>query len=219
MHRSHFLIGDRTVPIKAELGFDYQLFEEGRLFVGYHHKTLWDVNNGSSPVIDSNYNPSIFYSLGEFHQWEIHLGILEHLSNGQRGVNSRGTNMSYLHFLRSFIFNRLKVELGGKVFASYKIDNGSPDIVDYMGIWAGLMRVRNFASFINFDHSFEFRISPGGKWGTKFSNGNLELGLKMRPIRLSRFNFYLQYFSGRNEYLLDYKVYHQVGRLGISLEI
>lgn len=212
-------MGDRSTPIKAEIGVRYQLFDEGKLYFAYHHKTLWDINNGSSPVLDSNYNPSIFYHFGLFYQWRVNLGIIEHLSNGQVDEKSRGINMSFIQFMRNFSFDKATVDIGAKFFVSYKIDNGSADIVDYEGIWKALIRINNFLSFINFNHSFEVRLSPGGKWGTKFSNGNVEFGLKTRPIKNAHFSFYLQYFTGRNEYLLDYKVYHQYGRIGIEFDI
>jgi outer membrane phospholipase A len=219
MDRNYFSVGSKAVPTKGELGFDYQLFEEGKLFLGYNHKTLWNIREPSSPVLDSNYNPSLFYSLGFIYEWEVNVGIFEHLSNGKNGQDSRGTNMSYLHFFRTFSLHNAKIDLAGKAFISYKKSDSNSDIVDYMGIWKGMIRLREFIPFLNFQHSFEIRLAPGGKWGTDFSNGHIELGLKLRPIKASRFDFYCQYFNGRNEYLLDYQQYQNVVRFGMSLEL
>ena len=219
MDRNYFSIGSKSVPTKGELGFDYQLFEEGKLFIGYNHKTLWNIREESAPVLDSNYNPSLFYSLGLFKEWEVNLGLFEHLSNGKSGQDSRGSNMSYLHFFRTFTFKKAKIDVATKAFVSYMLSDKNEDLVDYMGVWTGLIRFRDFLPLSRLKHSFEIRISPGGKWGADFSDGNIEIGLKIRPVHRSRFDFYCQYFNGRNEYLLNYKQYQNVLRVGVSLEI
>jgi outer membrane phospholipase A len=219
MDRNYFSIGSKNEPTKGELGFAYQLFDQGSLFVGYNHKTLWLIREPSAPVLDSNYNPSLFYYLGNFDEWAINLGILDHVSNGESGLNSRGVNMSYLHVKKTYSFKKIYIDIAAKVYYSYKISDSNTDIVDYTGIWKGLIRFREFLPFIKPQHSLEFRISPGGSLGTDFSSGNIEIGVKIKPTSNSRFDFYCQYFNGRNEYLLNYRQYQNVLRVGLSFEL
>jgi outer membrane phospholipase A len=189
------------------------------LFFGYHQKTLWDTNTKSSPVLDTNYNPHIFYGLGMYKNWNWTLGILEHLSNGRTEQESRGLNMSYLQAMRSYQFERIEIDLGVKVFKSYKVDNGSPDLDEYTGTWALFLRVKNFINLIDKEHFLETRLSSGGKWGEDISKGNLELSMHLRATDASPLYFYVQYFTGRNEYLLDYKKYSDSAHIGLSFQI
>lgn len=214
--KNYYAIGDKSVPSKLEFGFKYQLFNEQNWYFGYHQKTFWDINKNSSPVVDTNYNPQLFYHLGEYYGIFWNLGIFEHLSNGQTGVRSRGDNLSYLQMTKTIHYEKTELDYGVKVFISYRKDKGSPDVVDYEGIWRGFVRVKNFLSFYSLYHAIELRVSPGGAWGTNFSNGNLELNLYFLPHRNAKFNIFAQAFTGRNEFLLDYKEYHNNYRLGIS---
>ncbi len=216
LKRNYLAIGDRSTPIKAEFGFIFPAFKEGNLYLGYHQKSFWDINNGSSPVVDSNYNPQILYKLNEWKDIEWTLGILEHLSNGQTGNRSRGINMSTLQGIKRFKESWGELDLGLKLLATYKMDNGSPDMNNYFGPWAAIMRLKNFIPGLTLNHRFEVRYHSGGKSGTKFENGNLEGGVFLQPSQNALFDLYLQYFTGRNEYFLAYKEYHRNARLGLS---
>ncbi|MFA6238024.1 MAG: phospholipase A [Bacteriovorax sp.] len=215
LDRTYLALGDRSTPIKLEFNFKHRFFEEGKLAFGYHQKSFWDINNRSSPVLDTNFNPHLYYDLGEYKDIYFNLGIFEHLSNGGLDDRSRGTNMSYLHALKNFSFFHVKVNIAAKVFVSYKIDNDSPDINEYMGIWSAKLRLNELFPFEN-HHALEYRINSGGKYGTKFNKGNNEFSFYYQPVKKSLFNIYAQLFFGRNEHLLDYKIYHRAARIGIS---
>lgn len=219
LNKNYLALGDRTTPIKLELSFKHRLLQDGNLYIGFHQKSFWDINNGSSPVLDSNYNPHIYYDLGRFENLNLTLGLLEHLSNGGNGNKSRGTNMSFIHAYEDKQFSSFRLNIGFKLFASYKKDNGSPDINEYMGIWALMVRVSQFLPFTENYHAIELRSNAGGEFGTEFSKGSNEIGLYFQPSKKTLFNIYAQYFFGRNEYLLEYKTYHSSARIGISLDI
>ncbi|MDH4468227.1 MAG: phospholipase A [Bacteriovoracaceae bacterium] len=216
LHKNYLALGDKSTPVKFEFGFKYQFLQDVNLYFGYHQKTLWDINNGSSPVLDTNYNPQLFYSLGEHYGWFWNLGIIEHLSNGQTGSRSRGVNLSYLQMTKSISFERMEMDFGWKGFISYRKDDGSPDIVDYEGIWRGFVRLKNFLSFDPLYHAVELRVSPGGEWGSDFSNGNWELNFFFLPHASAKFTVFAQVFNGRSEYLLDNKEYHEAYRAGVA---
>lgn len=218
LEKNYVGMGDKSTPVKLELGLKYQIFHNQNVFFGYHQKTLWDINNGSSPVIDTNYNPQLYHSFGEHFGYFWNLGIIEHLSNGQTGARSRGVNSSYLQATKNHSFSTMELDYGLKAFISYHKDNGSKDIVDYEGIWKGFIRVKNFlSSYYSLFHAAELRISPGGVWGTDFSNGNWELNMYAVPHPSAKFTILGQIFTGRNEYLLDNKDYHLSYRLGVSI--
>lgn len=44
--------------------------------------------------------------------------------------------MSYIHHaLKDLSFSTFKMDIAAKAFVSYKKDNDSPDLNEYMGIW------------------------------------------------------------------------------------
>lgn len=215
LDRTYLAIGDRSTPIKLEFSFKHRFFDGGKFYIGYHQKSFWDINNRSSPVLDTNFNPQLFYDLGEHKDIDFTLGIFEHLSNGGLDDRSRGTNMSYLQALKKLSYSNVKIDIFAKVFVSYKIDNDSPDIKEYMGIWSALLRFKEFLPLENY-HAFEYRINSGGEYGTKLSRGNNEFSLYYQPVKKALFNIYAQYFIGRNEYLLDYKIYQNSARIGVA---
>lgn len=215
LDRTYLAFGDRITPIKLEFSFNYRFFDEGKLYLGYHQKSFWDINNRSSPVLDTNFNPQLFYDLGEHKDIYWTLGIFEHLSNGGLDHRSRGTNMSYIHALKKLTLKKVKIDIMAKAFVSYKKDNDSPDINEYMGIWSAVLRFKEFLPLENY-HALEYRINSGGEYGTDLDKGNSEFGFYYQPVKNALFNIYTQFFFGRNEYLLDYKIYHRSARIGIA---
>ena len=216
LNKNYFAFGDKSTPIKLEFSFKHRLFETGQLYFGYHQKFIWDVNNGSSPILDSNYNPQIFYDLGRYQDIQWSLGLIEHISNGQSNDRSRGINMSFIQGYKSFIYSVATFDIGTKFFVSYKKDNGSPDINEYMGTWALMVRMKSFLP-LSQKHSIEYRTNAGGKYGTKFGKGQHEFNFYFQPTSDAQFSIFAQYFIGRNEYLLQYKTFHEATRIGISL--
>lgn len=215
LDRTYLAIGDRSTPIKLEFSFKHRFFERGKFYFGYHQKSFWDINNRSSPVLDTNFNPHLLYDLGEHKDIYWTLGIFEHLSNGGLDDRSRGTNMSYIHAAKKLSYTSVKIDILAKAFISYKKDNDSPDITEYMGIWSAVFRFREFLPLENY-HALEYRINSGGEFGTKLNKGNSEVSLYFQPAPKYLFNIYAQLFFGKNEYLLDYKVYHRSARIGIA---
>lgn len=216
LNRNYVAIGDRVTPLKLEFGFRQRLFEDKELFLGYHQKSIWDVHSDSSPILDTNYNPHLYYSLGTKSEINWTLGIFEHLSNGGNKINSRGTNMSFLNAYKTLNFSFAGFELGAKIFVTYKTDEISPDLNEYLGTWSLMAKVFNFLPFIKNYHSFEVRLNSGGKYGEDFSKGNIEAGLYYQPSKKALHTLFIQFFSGRNESLIDYKTYHRSTRLGLS---
>jgi len=201
-----------------ELGLQYQLIDSSKLWAMYHQKTIWDINNSSSPILDTDYNPSLVYEIRNENGLKLTWGIFEHLSNGKSGEHSRGLNMSYLSAQKFFFIRKSQLILQGKLFVSYQKDDGSPDITDYQGIWNSSIRWNNFIPTLKQEHFFYFELSPGGVDGMNFANGNIILELGLKPTSSTHFHIFTQYFSGRNEYLLDYKTYHQAIRAGLLFE-
>jgi outer membrane phospholipase A len=217
LNRTYIALGNRATPLKLEFAFRQRLFEESQLFIGYHQKTLWDINKDSSPILDTNYNPHLFYDLGECKEIYWTLGIFEHLSNGEEGNLSRGTNMSFINTYKIFFTQIAKIEISSKFFLTYKTDSASPDLNEYMGTWSLMTKISNFLPIIKNYHAVEFRLNPGGRYGTKFNKGHQEVNLFYQPSEKALHTFFAQFFTGKNESLIDYKTYHRSIRLGLSL--
>jgi outer membrane phospholipase A len=217
LNRNYVAIGDKSTPLKLEFGFRQRLFEDGHLFFGYHQKSIWDVHSNSSPILDTNYNPHLYYDLGSWSDIHWNLGIFEHLSNGGGRALSRGTNMSFINAYKTLHYSDVGFEFGTKLFITYKTDEGSSDLNEYMGTWSLMAKVFNFVPILENYHSMEVRVNSGGKYGGDFSKGNVELAVYYQPFQKALHTLFVQVFSGRNESLVDYKTYHHSTRIGLSL--
>ncbi len=208
------------------------------IYFGYTQKSLWDLYDNSSPFLDSNYNPEVFY--GYFKRygdiswspgkvtWFIdsaRAGV-EHESNGRDGLASRGWNRFYAYTEGGAYF-------GTDHYATVALKawpkpwgiGDNPDITSYRGYGEG--------TFIyGYDPAYP-RWWGGGHVGATYFQGatrdlsrhGIEGFVQWRPAyddRVSwwRFTpyFYAQLFSGYGEYLLDYNARHTVFRVGMSLE-
>jgi outer membrane phospholipase A len=96
---NYFITGNKNDQTKFQVSIKYALiypFDIG-FYVAYTQTSYWATYERSSPFKETNYNPEIFWRLGNNND-HIQLGFLEHRSNGKNGDDSRGWNRSYLQF-------------------------------------------------------------------------------------------------------------------------
>ncbi len=208
-------------------------------YFGYTQKSLWNLYQPSSPFVDSNYNPELFY--GYFKRYgdvdwapgKVRLFIdsarvgLEHESNGRDGLDSRGWNRvyGYLNFGAYF---------GADVYATlalkgwlppFIVDEYNPDIVDYLGYGEG-------TAVLGYDPDHPSWWG-GGDVGARYFHGRstewgrqgTELFAQWRPAYDDRQSFwrftpyfYAQFFHGYGEYLLNYNQKETAFRVGFYVE-
>ncbi len=215
--------------------FPYVDFPTFDLYVGYTNRSFWQLYNKpfSSPFREYNHEPEVWL---QFYPDKPILGLrltelrtgFSHQSNGQGDPLSRSWNRVYANF----IFETEKLLLSIKPWlrvAENSDDDNNPDISDYMG--HAELRLAYLIENPNVDCIFD--VLPdylGGNLELRdltlslmsrnniesgFSRGAIELGASFSLGITENFKFYIQYFSGYGESLIDYDNY--VNRIGFGL--
>lgn len=181
------------------------------LYLFYSQKCFWNVLEESMPMTDLNFNPGIGLGKPLFVRdrfiGELKL-MAEHESNGKDGYNSRSWN---------------KVSLAANIMIS-------PNFVVHGKVWAPIIDGQNNKDILDYCGIFQMGMSyktPDQKFGlstllTKRRGWNLNYNTL---IELSyRFNnkqnqyFFLQYYNGYGEGLLEYNKFHSQLRAGIVIK-
>ena len=185
--------------------------EQGSIQFAYTNLSFWQAYNrdSSSPFRETVHEPELFlilendWEFGGFKNRLIQLGI-NHQSNGQSGTSSRSWNRIYA----DFIFER------GKYYLSFRPwirigeldEDDNPDIETYMGhgefraMYAGSKHKLSVMLRNNFQ-------SP--------NYGAIEIDWSFPMSR--RAKWFVQYFNGYGESLIDYNA--PVNRLGIGIAL
>lgn len=192
---------------KVQMSFRVPLFEEVPLNFAYTQIMFWEFTKNSKPFLDSTYNPEFFYRVAvkDGPLQHIDLGLWEHNSNGKGGEDSRSYNNTYLRANLTYDTPAWLWQFVMKIQYLYNKDDTNRDIGDYVSpLEFQLKFLQRFDSW--FDHlEIIFNFNPGGKYGTEWNKGGYQLsfdfhlgGLKVVPA------FYLQYYHGYAETLLNY---------------
>jgi len=228
----YFIYGEGPQAAKFQFSFKYRLLGgEGefgqrlpalrRLYFGYTQRSLWNINDSSSPFYDTSYMPELMFEsqavfderAGRGAQWMGYQVGLRHESNGRSGPASRSLNTVYF---------RPGVAIGNfqtwslffaPRFHAY-VDNleENADIRDFRGnveFMAGVGRNDSFALMLT------GRLGRGGNKGSL----QADLTLPVKSELLLDFATYIliQYWDGYGESLLDYNVRSSSVRVGFSL--
>ncbi len=240
---NYFISGfTKDVQVKFQFSLKFDLWPNHTnhsIYFGYTQKSLWNLYQSSSPFVDSNYNPELFYAYFKragdvvwapgkvtFFLDSARAG-LEHESNGRDGLDSRGWNRVYGFVDGGAYYGTdyyTTLALKGWL-PPFVVDDYNKDIVSYLGYGE--------ATFIlGYDPE-----SPawwgGGHVGVNYYHGavrdwsrqGIEAFVQWRPAygdRVTWWRFtpflYAQLFHGYGEYLLHYNQEETAFRVGISLE-
>jgi outer membrane phospholipase A len=216
----NYVVYSKPDYTKLQLSFKYKLVSDFGLYFAYTQLMLWDLFGSSAPIINTDYKPQIFYRFQiptEFLH-SIDLGFFEHMSNGQSGLRSRSTESSYVRLNNWYDFRPVILGFDLKLYALYDLSTFNTDLRRYMGFWSIRPFIRNFlGSFLDKEELY-LAITPGGGGGN-FALGSQEVGLKFK-LTAPEFgpSFYIQYFHGYAESLLNYNKKVSALRFGIVFE-
>ena len=211
---------DRSVPNEYEAKFQLSLKmliwkdifrNNGDLYGAYTQLSLWQIYDESSPFRETNYEPELFL------KFDTDIGFLglrnrllligiNHQSNGQSGSFSRSWNRIYVEFIAT----KGNFVIGLKPW--YRIpeneaDDDNPDIYKYLGygqLWGAYKWGRSVFSF-----TLRNNLRPSD------NKGGIELGWSFGLT--DNLRFYLQYFNGYGESLIDYD--NATNRIGAGVMI
>ena len=228
----YFIYGEGPQAAKFQFSFKYRLLGTGselsekipalrRLFIGYTQRSLWNIDDNSSPFYDTSYMPELLFESqsvlqekegGGIH-WLVYQVGVKHESNGSPAFNSRSMNTVY--FRPGVAFGDLNgwnviVAPRFHAYVGDLVDN--PDLQDYRG------NVEFMAAVGRNDY---FAVSVIGRLGRGGHKGSVEADLTI-PVRaefLLDFATYIlnQYTNAYGESLLDYNVRSSSIRAGFSL--
>lgn len=189
---------------KSKLPFD------SYLFIQYTQKAFWDVFRESLPMRDLNFNPGI--GLGHLiirHNKYIGKAylMLEHESNGRDSIDSRSWNKITLSC--ALVLND-NWETQFKTWIPIIDGENNKDILKYNGIFQFAVNYRTCNKRLQVGALITQRKAWFG------FNTQLELSYKFNK-RENQF-FFIQYYNGYGENLLEYNQYRNMLRVGFVIK-
>ena len=181
------------------------------LYLFYSQKCFWNVLENSMPMTDLNFNPGIGLTKPLFvknrYVGKVSL-IIEHESNGRDSIWSRSWNKVSL---AANIIIDPNLSVAGKIWAPIIDGMNNKDILHYCGLYQ--ISVQAMTDNRKFTGALTLVKRAGN-----FFNYNTILELAWRFSRKSNQYFFLQYYNGYGEGLLDYKVFKSQLRVGIIIK-
>jgi len=188
------------------------------LFAAYTQNSYWQVydTKHSSPFRETNYMPELFM------QWNIDKKTLKsirlsfiHQSNGQDVGKSRSWNRTEI----AFVFNKKNFEYGFNLWDRWNEDKKSdptstkgddnPNLIDFIGTGKYYIRYKN--DKINLD-----LVHQNDIFNYNINKGNILFDITFPSIN-KNFDFFIRYFYGYGESLIDYDV--KVKRISFGIII
>ena len=180
------------------------------LYLFYTQKAFWNILEPSLPFHDLNFNPGIGLAKPLFAEGKyIGKAILqiEHESNGRDSIWSRSWNR--VSFGANIILNR-NVMVHGKFWIPIVDSDNNRDLTKYVGVCqAGANFISN-----NGRSTASLTFVKRAKWKPSF-NTIAEFGYKF--LKNDNQYFFVQYYNGYGEGLLDYKTFRSEIRAGIVI--
>ncbi len=203
----YFAYGDPSS--KVQVSFKYRVVKDVPLYFGYTQIMFWDLRKDSRPFKDSTYNPEFIYTY-DFEKKifldDIDFGIWEHNSNGKEGDASRSFERAFVRFNFAREYKSFLLKFSTKFGFIYGLDKTNDDIRNYISpLELRLSFIGLYQGWAMDRSSFEIRYFPGGDWAQHWDRGGIELSTSFRFGGWSIIPaFYMQYFSGHAESLINY---------------
>ena len=193
---------------KLQVSFKSPVIRKVPLYFGYTQFMFWALEEKSKPFRDFTYNPELFYrqdvkNFGMLRS--IDYGIFSHNSNGKKEADSRSLNKNYLRLNFDREGSRWITRFGAQVAYLYDFDETNKDIQEYIGpLSLSISFIQLFDSWVD-KSEVALLASPAGKFGQNWDRGGYQLSWS---FRFGKFDlvpaFYLQYYYGYAETLLNY---------------
>lgn len=181
------------------------------LFLTYSQKCFWNIFEESLPMHDLNFNPGIGLSKLLIVKGKL-IGkatmLIEHESNGRDGEESRSWNRITFG-ANVYITPHLMIH--GKVWIPIIDGENNKDLLDYRGIYESGLQIRSS----NDRWGFALVTSKRRGWNL---NTNITVEVNYRLFHDENQYFFIQYYNGYAENLLDYKQHHSRIRAGLVIK-
>lgn len=198
---------------KVEIEFQLSLkYDFAQNFLGlneyysfaYTQKSFWQAYASSAYFRESNYNPEFLITFPVSNKYVKVFGLsMSHQSNGRGGNSERSWNYisASMYIQTGRLFTELKLWYRLKDKFDY-----NPDLIDYMG--------HGYLRFLLPYKSHLAQLVLRNNFNNKYS---LELNYSY-PVKNSKdLFFYVKYFNGYGESLIDYN--HFVNKVGFGVAL
>jgi len=228
----YFIYGEGPQAAKFQFSFKYRLLGSTgalgeklpalrRLYFGYTQRSLWNIDQFSSPFYDTSYMPELMFESqavlddqmdGGLHWMGYQVG-LRHESNGRSPPFSRSMNTVY--FRPGVMYGDFKgwSYMLAPRFHAYLGDLAdNPDLKDYRG---------NVEFMAAVGRNDSLALTLTGRLGRGAHKGSLQADLTI-PVKAESFLDFatyilVQYWDGYGESLIDYDKRSSTFRAGFSL--
>lgn len=200
--------------IKMQISFKQRLTNavlpfKSYLFLTYTQKSFWKIYQKSSPFEETIFNPGL--GLGKFiYKKDRQIGIMslqfEHESNGKDSTFSRNWNsvsFSYMAYLNT------RVTLQAKTWIPFTLEDNS-DLLNYIGYGELTLNWQVIKNKLIINAT----IRKGNQWDLR---GSILTGIYYNPLKNANQYFYLQFFDGYAENLINYSTLTNMVRIGICI--
>ena len=181
------------------------------LFLFYTQKCFWNVLQKSMPMTDLNFNPGIGLARPLFVK-DRFIGkaifLIEHESNGKAGKMSRSWNK--ITFGANILIDPT-IMVHGKFWIPIVDGENNRDILKYSGIYQ--MGLSYMTPSKRFGASVVLVKRKG--WNLNY---NTIIELNYRLFKAENQYFFMQYYNGYGEGLLEYNKFHSQLRVGLVIK-
>ncbi|MGN0230322.1 MAG: phospholipase A [Muribaculaceae bacterium] len=181
------------------------------LFLTYTQKCFWNVFEESLPMHDLNFNPGIGLSkllIVKGHMIGKATLLIEHESNGRDGDASRSWNRITLG---ANVYITPQMMVHGKMWIPIIDGENNKDLLDYRGVYESGLQIRSS------NNRWGFALVTAKRKGWNF-NFNFNVEINYRLFHDENQYFFIQYYNGYAENLLDYKEHHSRIRAGLVIK-
>ncbi len=182
------------------------------LYLCYTQKCIWNVLEESLPMKDLNFNPGLGIAKPLLAKDGRFVGVfqlaIEHESNGRDSAESRSWN---------------RITFGGSVMVT-------PSVIVHGKFWIPIVDGENNKDLLKYSGIFQVGVaynSPNKRYGASLvlvkrktwkPSFNTIVELNYRMFRSANQYFFLQYYNGYGENLLDYNQWRSQLRVGIVIK-
>lgn len=171
-------------------------------YIGYTQTSFWQAFNESDsrPFRENNFNPETFLRSRMWAGWRFDLGY-EHESNGLSQPDSRSWNRLYLTPYFENAYFRFSLKAWYRIPEEDKDDpmdshgDDNPDILDYYGYGELRLMVK----------IWDLYLSTMTRWNFEHGRGAF-CGDATFPLYTSSMHWFVQYWEGYGESLIDYDI-------------
>lgn len=220
-HDNYFITGttindspdSENSDAKYQLGFKQIITRDllpfnSYLFFTYRQLSFWDIYQDSFPFRETNYNPSLGVGHLIFNSDDRIKGGLwfafEHESNGRSGAESRSWNYFSLKYYKAFSD---KFHGSVETWVPIGSKDGNQDLLEYIG-YGELTTIWRPLEILFIEGVFRKAIRTDWR-------GSAQISVNLRYSKKTNQFFYLQYFVGQGESLIDYQRNSNFLRIGI----